>query len=299
MHSLHRHRAKIAFLTRLAVGAHVVLIQESRGTAEDLIQLHDLLPGWRTFGSFAPHVTSGGVLILLSPELCHHYPEQHFVQVVTGRIALVRLRSRTGPSIDVVNIHPFASPGQSRIQPVDRLTTHLTNMAFACTVLAGDLNCCAPGEGRYDIDAGRIHLDLSAETEVFGERLADFHEVVAAGYSRVQLRAGVPKLLLRIDRVLVNFPVQELMGGGVRARYTIPVDDRHLPSDHSPRELVIYPPTARRRPTIPRWAASHLVFRMRIAEASTAILESGLDPFASLAEIARSAFAILPEVSRS
>lgn len=107
-------------------------------------------------------------MLLLSLELCRHYPEQHFVDIVPCRIALARLRSPRGPTVDVVNLHSFPAQGWSQLQQVDQLRGPLSAMSVACTVLAGDLNCCAPGEGRYDLDAGRIHLDLSVESEAFG-----------------------------------------------------------------------------------------------------------------------------------
>lgn len=166
-------------------------------------------------------------------------------------------------------------------------------------VIAGDFNCYAPGEGRCDFDAGRIHLDLSAKSGAFGERLADYHEIVAAGHSRYQQRDGVPQLLSRIDRVMVNAPVHEVVGGGARARYTTSVLDRRLPSDYASLELVVYPPLVKRRPTIPRRAPSHPVFQQLLAEASSALLDSGVGLFEALKEIGRSAYAILPEIRRS
>lgn len=172
-------------------------------------------------------------------------------------------------------------------------------MSVACIVLASDLNCCAPGEGRYDLADVRIHLDLSAESEAFGERLPDFHEVAAAGYTRIQTRDGVPPLPSRIDTTLVNAPVQEFVGGGVRARYTSSVLDRHLPSGDAPLELVLYVSPAKRWPTIPRWGPAYLVFKELMVEASSALLSSALGPYEALAENGRAAFAILPEVRRS
>lgn len=201
--------------------------------------------------------------------------------------------------MDVVNIHLFSERRRTRLHHLRQLQDALSDMSTDCTIIAGDFNCCALGEGRHDLQDARIHLDLSVEAEAFGERFHDYREVIPVGYSRVQVRDGVPRLLSRIDRVMVNAPVQEMVGGGACARYTPSVLDRTLPSDHAPLELVVYPPPVARLPCIPRSAPSHPVLRQPLAEATKAILDSEFGPFEVLDEIARAAFAILPEVRRS
>lgn len=60
--ALRRRRAKTQFLARRSAGAHVFLVQESRGIAADLIQ-----------GSFVPRGTSGGTLIPSSPRIVRQH----------------------------------------------------------------------------------------------------------------------------------------------------------------------------------------------------------------------------------
>lgn len=130
------------------------MLIQSRGTANDLINLQDVLPGWGKFGSFTAHGTFGGVFILFSPQAPRNYPERSFVDVVPGRVALVHLRSPRGPAVDIANINYFASLGRARLQQIAQLRGALSSTSVACTILAGDMNCCAPGEGRYDLGDG-------------------------------------------------------------------------------------------------------------------------------------------------
>lgn len=114
--ALRRHRTKVRYVVRLAVGAHIILIQESRGTNADLVQLRDLLPGWECRGTFDAQGTAGGTLVLLSPAILAHYPERRFDEVVLGRFAIVRLRGPACLAPDVGAIHSFASSTATRCQ---------------------------------------------------------------------------------------------------------------------------------------------------------------------------------------
>lgn len=96
----------------------------------------------------------------------------------------------------------------------------LSPLRIACTVIAGDLKRCAPGEGRLDLSDGSLPLDVSIESAVVGTTLLEDNEVVVSRHSRVQTRGGTPQLASRVDRALVN----------VRAEYIVPV----LPRDAGP-----------------------------------------------------------------
>lgn len=122
-----------------------------------------------------------------------------------------------------------------------------------------------------DLRTGAIQLDISAESEAIGAIFDSFQEVVPAGFSRTQTRDGAPSLLSRIDRVLTNAPVSELLGGGARATYIVPVMSTSLPSDHAPLELVVMTTPAHRRRTVPRWAPLHPLYKKLMAEAADAI----------------------------
>lgn len=129
--ALLRHRSKIQLVRHLAGGAHSVLIQERRGTASDLIQLHDILPGWVMLGSFSAQGTSGGVLLFISPLVASQYPERIFMDIVPGRVALARLRAPRSPPIDVANVHSYASLGRTRLQQISRLRRALSPLSGA------------------------------------------------------------------------------------------------------------------------------------------------------------------------
>lgn len=163
--ALRRHRAKVHFLERLA---HILLVQESRGTAVDLAKLHDLPPGGGCHGTFAPSGTSGGTMILISPLILAHYPERSFESVVFGRIAIARMRGLHTSPLDICAVHFVASPSVARRQQFPRLANALAPLGDSCTILAGGHIFCAPGEGRLDLSEGSLLLDVSAEPEASG-----------------------------------------------------------------------------------------------------------------------------------
>lgn len=75
--------------------------------------------------------------------------------------------------------------------------------------MVGDVNLCAPGEGRLDRMIGHV-VGNSPLVDLLGNALADFQGRAAQGSSRVQHRGGRPHLLSSIDRVFMNFPAQTL-----------------------------------------------------------------------------------------
>lgn len=294
-----RHRAKIRFVCRLIDRAHAVALQATRGTAADFLQLRDLLPGWEFRGTFPAHGTFGGAVLLLSPRLIAAYPDRILAEVVLGRVCALRLRGGQGLPLDLCALHSFPTPATTRIQQFQCTQRALAALGTACTILIGDFNCCSAGEGRMDLRTGAVQLGISAESEAIGTIFDSFHEVVPAGFSRIQTRDGAPSTLSTIDRVLTKAPVSELMGGGARAAYVVPVTSVDLPSDHAPLELVVLPTPTRRRRTIPQWAPLHPLYQELMSEAAAAIFAGNPEPFAAISELAGAAFSILPEVKRS
>lgn len=131
------------------------------------------------------------------------------------------LRGGPAPPLDICAVHSFPTPTAMRCQQCRAFAEAVAPLQEACTVILGDFNCCAAGEGRMDMQSGSVHLGVSPESEAVGPIFAGFHEVVLYGFSRVQTRDGAPSLMSRLDRVLVNSPVSELIGGGARATYSV------------------------------------------------------------------------------
>lgn len=76
--------------------------------------------------------------------------------VVRGRIAIWRLRAIDCTSVDVVNIHVVDSANLPLHAQFARLRRHLTPLAQAHTILMGDMNFVAAGEGRLQANIWKI-----------------------------------------------------------------------------------------------------------------------------------------------
>ena len=68
-----RHVHKIGFVTRLALGNDVVLLQEVHGGAGDLAELSHRLPSHKVVGSFCASHAAGGIAVLVGPRLLRIY----------------------------------------------------------------------------------------------------------------------------------------------------------------------------------------------------------------------------------
>lgn len=97
----------------------------------------------------------------------------------------------------------------------------------------------------------------------------------------------------------MNASVSEMLGGGARATYFVPVTSIDLPSDHVPIELTILTTPVRRRRTVPWWAPLHPLYQRLMAEGAEAIFAGTSDSFAAIAELSDVAFSILLEVTQS
>lgn len=287
------------FVVRLAQGAHIIALQETRGTERDLSEFVDVLPGWAAYGSFIAEGASGGVVFLVSLAVASLYVDRWVSVVVQGRITILRMRGDGVPPLDIVNLHLVPTGSQNIATQLRRLSAHVAPLRDAVTVAVGDANICAPGEGRLDLVIGHLAVDTSSLVNLMGKAMADFDEIVAQGFSRVQRRGGQPQLLSRIDRVFTNSPIQGLMGGRCFAQYVVGVLDRALPSDHAPLEVRFLPPRSDERFRVPKWALRHPLYAERLAEASEAIHRAGLHPLEALRQIAHVARAAVAEVRRS
>lgn len=201
-------------VTTIADGADVPLLQESRGTTRDLVELMDRLPGWLFLGSFIREGTAGGVVVGVSPRLRRIYPVACFDTVVQGRVGVLRLRGPDFPALDVANIHLVTDDGITAHESLRRLRAALLPTAYATTVLMGDFNIVTPSEGRLDVVSGAVRHARSGDAELFLDVFADYHEVIAEGYSRQQFRDGEPHQYARLDHVYTNSHVSGLACDG-------------------------------------------------------------------------------------
>lgn len=128
-----------------------MIVQEPCGTIEDLTELGDLLPRWRSLGAFLPEGGGSGILSLVSPMLAELYTDisQHIF--VPGRMQNVSLRGGPGHPIDIWNVHLVPSPRLSVAAQAHVLGSSLAPLGGATTVILGDFKLLAPEEGRYSM----------------------------------------------------------------------------------------------------------------------------------------------------
>lgn len=88
------------------------------------------------------------------------------------------------------------------------------------------------------MDAGtsEIHYSRILNVEHSLGPFADFHEILAGGFSRRQFRDGELHQYARLDHVYTNSPIKGLKGNGCHAKYTIPITSRRMTSDDSPMQ---------------------------------------------------------------
>lgn len=247
------------YLVSIATGADIVCVQEARGSQQDQHQIQDFLPGWTVLGTHMHDGASGGLLFLLSPAMAHHYPAPH-VDVVRGRIAILRLRARDCTPIDIANLHLIDSINLPLHIQLAKLRRSFSPLAHAHTILVGDMNLVAAGEGRLQATTGELRPERRDRVGYMEERFPEVAEVVADGYNRRQLRNGMLDVSSRIDHVMINSHTVDIESVKASARYVSPVVAAALPSDHTALALSFTLFRSGSRRVIPRWIIDHPMF---------------------------------------
>ena len=137
----------------------VAMLQEVHGNEQDIGELASRIPRHSILGSFCRDPSSGGVLIIISEELRGRFASCRSEQIEKGRALLVTLEG--GGS------HPLAFcclrvvPGWSvncKRNFLSRVGDCSPSVGDACLVLGGDLNFPGVGEGRLNVNTGRVTL---------------------------------------------------------------------------------------------------------------------------------------------
>lgn len=280
--SASRHRRKMCRVVSLVGGADVVCLQETRGRRADLVEFSHFLPTYSYAGSFDTNGASGGVACLISATFAEKCPDRQVVEVVCGRIAILRCRGNGVPPIDIANVHLVNIPRLAPAAQIARLAVHLQPLDNCATFLLGDFNFLSPGDGRLDVAAGVHTHDDSPVARSFHELLPAYAEIRAEGYSRRQFREGRLQLLRRLDKVYTNLPTQDILACRPACAYTMSLADPHLESHHSPLKLVWPRPRAKRPFRVPRWVPEHLAYRAFADEYLALLPQLSEDPFSEL-----------------
>lgn len=153
---------------RLARDSHVVALQETRGSARDLSEFVDFLPGWSTYGSFTAKGNAGGVVFLLALAIVALHTSILTEVLVPGRIAVLRMRGPEAPPLDIYNLHLVPNGLHSVSSQLHLLSASFSPLRTAITIAIGDVNVCAPGEGRLDLHTGRLSIGNSSLVDLLG-----------------------------------------------------------------------------------------------------------------------------------
>lgn len=132
---------------------HIVVLQEARGSAEDLAEIHDMLPRW-LLGAFLPQIGGGGVGTLISTILAELHTDISQQVFFPGRMQKLSLRGGSGPLVDVWNIHIVSSLRLSIEAQVQLLGSSLAPLGDIATIVLGHFNMLALGKGRHNAATG-------------------------------------------------------------------------------------------------------------------------------------------------
>lgn len=106
------------------------------------------------------------------------------MEVVSGRIAIPRCRSRQGPPIDIVGIGVLDLPRLSARVQLRRLHSVVLPIELALTFMIGDTNFVDLAEGRLDLITGRVHFDDGEVSKASDDLFPSSAGAVAGGFSR-------------------------------------------------------------------------------------------------------------------
>lgn len=259
--SLSRHRRKMNRVVSLANRSDVVCLQETRGRSADLLELSHFLPMYSFSGSFSTTGTSAGVAFLVGAAFASKYPDGDMVEVVRGRIAILRCRGPNAPPVDIVNVHLVDAPRLPPAAQLARLAGRLQSFDNCTTFMLGDFNFLTPGDGRLDLTTGAHTYDDSPVARAFHDLFPTYAELRAEGYSRRQFRDGHLQLLSRLDKAYTNMPTQDIMACHPSCAYTKSLADPHLESDHAPMALTFSRPRSKGPFRVPRWVPDHPAYQ--------------------------------------
>lgn len=98
------------------------------------------------------------------------------------------MRGPAAPPLAVLSFNVVQLERLSVREKLRRVARSTTPLREVVTAAVEGLHICATGDRRLDLNSGRLAVDSSPLVDLLGDALEDFHEVVAQGYSRVQLR---------------------------------------------------------------------------------------------------------------
>ena len=154
----HRHHPKMRFALSLANAHDVVMLQETHGNEGREAALR--LPGNRAAFWSDGTAHQAGVGMLISHEFLEHFnpvAPQDWVEVVPGRVAMLRLRGPEG-ALDLVTVYLPTGPQTTaeKRNMMSRLAQFIEDPHQVLTVLAGDFNFVTTSRDRVNKQSGNF-----------------------------------------------------------------------------------------------------------------------------------------------
>ena len=154
----HRHHPKMRFALSLANAHDVVMLQETHGNEGREAALK--LPGNRTAFWSDGTAHQAGVGMLISHEFLEHFnpvAPQDWVEIVPGRVAMLRLRGPEG-ALDLVAVYLLTGPQTTaeKRTMMSRLAQFIEDPHQVLMVLAGDFNFVTTSRDRVNKQSGNF-----------------------------------------------------------------------------------------------------------------------------------------------
>lgn len=267
-------RSKRAMLDRLCSGHDLVLLQEIRGKAEDMLTLPS---GFVWLGSFFRasdlDATSraGGVVVGLR-ESVPGARTALMVEIGRGRCMAIQLCTEDC-AFGVINTHMDPSMRQSaRHLFLRSVRDYIDGRLPAPTFAGGGWNFLATDEVRLDVDGGE-RREGSRISAAFDAMFMDFAECAQEQHTFSRVSGGGENAVYsRLDRWYCNLDPHALGRIVVSVSVVGSLLDANRPSDHLPVWLVWSPRSRRsqRRP-LPKETVSHDIFLQVLRDATDAL----------------------------
>ena len=181
-----RHAAKVDRVVSFSCRHDVVMLQEVHGNEQDNGELAGRIPRHSILGSFCRVSSPGGVLITISEELRGRFASCRSEGIEKGRALLVTLDG--GGSHPLAFRRPHVVPEWSvncKRNFLSRVGDYSPSVGDACLVLGGDPNFIGVGEGRLNVNAGRVTLTDESASAHFDNTFTELYEIVG-----IALRGG-------------------------------------------------------------------------------------------------------------
>jgi hypothetical protein len=245
---------------------NVVVLLETHGGAGHHHTLQALLPFWGIFMTFHASPCSGGVIMLVHPELMGKFVGVTPHVIEPGRAMVLNFPHPTF-NLRIAGIHCDCRHRPATRRNIWR-TLDLWRLLpqFGLYLVIGDFNSIAQGDCRFYPATGSFRSSNDQMEDIFyemhGKHLVEFAQ---EAYTRRGLDDGHFRVLSRIDRAFSNIDTRSAIDLGVRSGVEWPLASGHDPSDHVPVFVSFHaPPTRPPQPTIPRWIAQLPAFHCTV-----------------------------------